>query len=65
MLPIFRLATVEMSGRVYEAGGSVIHPRNEEVKALVKELGEMKKKEDKYCRGFVLKTERNRATFMH
>ena len=37
-----RLATVEMSGHAYEAGGSIIHPLNLEMKALVKELGEQR-----------------------
>ena len=35
-----RLATVEVDGHEYEAGGSIIHPLNLEMKSLVKELGE-------------------------
>ncbi|MEE6512054.1 hypothetical protein FKM82_018960 [Ascaphus truei] len=34
-----RLATVEMKGDEYEAGGSVIHPLNLHMKTFVKELG--------------------------
>ncbi|KAM8972353.1 prenylcysteine oxidase 1 [Pelodytes ibericus] len=34
-----RLATVEMEGDQYEAGGSVIHPLNLHMKTFVKELG--------------------------
>ncbi|XP_068128504.1 prenylcysteine oxidase 1-like [Hyperolius riggenbachi] len=34
-----RLATIEMEGKVYEAGGSVIHPLNLHMKTFVKELG--------------------------
>ena len=34
-----RLATVEIGGHTYEAGGSVIHPANVEMISLVKELG--------------------------
>ncbi|XP_028921879.1 prenylcysteine oxidase 1 [Ornithorhynchus anatinus] len=34
-----RLATLEMEGQEYEAGGSVIHPLNLHMKRFVKELG--------------------------
>ena len=34
-----RLATVEIDGKSYEAGGSVIHPSNQHMDAFVKELG--------------------------
>lgn len=34
-----RLATVEVGGRFYEAGGSVIHPRNRYMKNLTRSLG--------------------------
>ncbi|KAE8618727.1 hypothetical protein XENTR_v10009475 [Xenopus tropicalis] len=34
-----RLATLEMEGKLYEAGGSVIHPMNLHMKTFVKELG--------------------------
>ncbi|KAG8440886.1 hypothetical protein GDO86_006572 [Hymenochirus boettgeri] len=34
-----RLATVEMEGNLYEAGGSLIHPLNIHMKTFVKELG--------------------------
>nr|DBA32055.1 TPA: hypothetical protein GDO54_007805 [Pyxicephalus adspersus] len=34
-----RLATIEIEGNQYEAGGSVIHPLNLHMKAFVKELG--------------------------
>lgn len=35
-----RLATVEMEGASYEAGGSVLHPLNLHMKHFAKELGE-------------------------
>lgn len=34
-----RLATLEVQGHDYEAGGSVIHPLNLHMKRFVKELG--------------------------
>ncbi|XP_040201806.1 prenylcysteine oxidase 1 [Rana temporaria] len=34
-----RLATIEMEGNQYEAGGAVIHPLNLHMKAFVKDLG--------------------------
>ena len=34
-----RLATVEIDGKSYEAGGSVIHPSNQHMDTFVKELG--------------------------
>ncbi|PIN99579.1 hypothetical protein AB205_0153090, partial [Aquarana catesbeiana] len=34
-----RLATIEMEGNQYEAGGTVIHPLNLHMKAFVKDLG--------------------------
>lgn len=34
-----RLATVNIQGREYEAGGSVIHPLNLHMKRFVKDLG--------------------------
>lgn len=33
------MASQSLSGREYEAGGSIIHPRNRHVVELVKELG--------------------------
>lgn len=33
------MASVSLGGREYEAGGSIIHPRNRHVLDLVKELG--------------------------
>lgn len=35
-----RLATVQLEGRDYEAGGAVLHPLNLHMKHFVKELGE-------------------------
>lgn len=35
-----RLATVEVEGESYEAGGSVLHPLNLHMKHFAKELGE-------------------------
>ena len=34
-----RLATIEVAGHVYEAGGSIIHPENMYMKSFVKDLG--------------------------
>ena len=34
-----RLATIEVAGNVYEAGGSIIHPENMYMKSFVKDLG--------------------------
>ena len=34
-----RLATIQVAGHVYEAGGSIIHPENMYMKSFVKDLG--------------------------
>ena len=34
-----RLKTVEIAGKNYECGGSIIHPKNQIMKNLVKEMG--------------------------
>lgn len=44
-----RLATIEMEGNHYEAGGSVIHPLNLHMKSFVKDLGKFGVQQSYYC----------------